>query len=396
MTSKASKTRDPRIVIDARMINHSGIGRYTREVIESAKRTSRNVELIANSSSIGSCGPLGLAIIQFRSGIYTLREQLEFFLKVGRCDLFISPHYNVPLALPKAKRRIAILPDTNHLAFARDLSLPKQVYASFFFRWASFRSKALVTISEFSKSEIVKFIGTSPERIKVILLAIAPEVFSDEPNSLGTRSELVQSIAAERFCLFVGNVKPHKNLKRSLEAFEVLLSRFPDLKFVIVGKKEKLLGLDNDTLKMLDDADSRFMGRVIATGEISDSELGFLYKRAACLLFASLYEGFGIPPLEAMHLGCPVVCSREGSLPEVCRDAVHYCDGYSASDIAEKVADMLTNCDLREELIARGKTHVQSFHWEKFRLNFSQVIQNALQLGPSDVAEKTVSGAVIK
>ena len=123
---------------------------------------------------------------------------------------------------------------------------------------------------------------------------------------------------------------------------------------------------------------------IISTGFISDGELKALYENAACFLFPSLYEGFGLPPLEAMSCGCPVIVSREASLPEVCGNAAMYCDAHSLDDIVDKVGQMMDDAAMRETWRERGRAHARKFRWD----------QSARQL--LDVLERELAGGVVR
>lgn len=354
-----------RIIIDARMINNSGIGRYTKELINAVKKTYTDVKLIYNDDSKNINEIYDLKLIRFKSPIYSLKEHFEFLTKVPSCDLFISPHYNVPLFLPRAKKRMVIIPDVNHLVFNEGFSFFKKAYANFFYYWAVNKSNSVFTISNFSKNEIIKYTKCNPQNIQVSLLSIDKEYFIKQRQA-NISNSVASNYDSMKYLLFVGNVKPHKNIKRSLLAFKKVLNFYPDLKFVIVGKKEKLLNGDDEVIDMVRNNSSEFNGNVIFTGHISDSELAKIYVNAVCLVFASLYEGFGIPPLEAMIFNCPVICSTEGSLPEICGDAVLYCNAYSIDDIAEKIKTLIENKTVREQLIKKGELRLEKFDWNNF------------------------------
>ena len=363
-----------RIVIDTRMINNSGIGRYTKELINAAREKYKNITLIYNHDSNNISEYFNLPLIKFNSPIYSLKEHWEFLTKIPSCDLFISPHYNVPLFLPQAKKRMVIIPDVNHLIFNQKFSFLKKAYANFFYKWAVKRSNSVFTISNFSKNEIVKYTQCNPQKIQVSLLSIDKDYFIRQRNSY-IPNQIITQYTSFKYLLFVGNVKPHKNIKRVLWAFKQVLVLYPNLKFVIVGKKEKLLNGDDEVIKMVQDSESSFKNNVVFTGHISDAELAFIYQHAICLVFASLYEGFGIPPLEAMIFNCPVISSREGSLPEICGDAVLYCDAYSVEDIAKKIQILMDDNTTRNALVEKGISRLKNFDWK----TFNQAMQSAIK-----------------
>ncbi|MXV17389.1 glycosyltransferase family 4 protein [Hufsiella ginkgonis] len=369
-----------RIVLDGRMIVHSGIGRYIREIILTLASTNAAVTILGRPDDFDQYKDnKNITIVKFDHPIYSVKEQLAF-LSAPSCDLFISPHYNVPLFLPQAKRQMTFIPDVNHLVFINEFSLPKRLYAKFFFSRAVNKSDVIFTISDFSKAEIVKYTGCNPDIIHVAKLDIDKEHFSRIDHELETAGDPAASgVSYEEleYILYVGNIKPHKNLKRCIAAFNQLAESFPKLKFVIVGRKENFITGDSELISMLEENDG-FDGRISMTGKISDVTLAHIYKYAKCLLFASLYEGFGLPPLEAMFFNCPVISSREGSLPEVCGDAALYCDAYDAGDISEKIALLLTSNSLRAELTAKGNERLGEFSWNKFRNQVAVKINDVL------------------
>jgi glycosyltransferase involved in cell wall biosynthesis len=165
-----------------------------------------------------------------------------------------------------------------------------------------------------------------------------------------------------RFVLYAGNIKPHKNLDRLIAAFALLRQRpgFDDLKLLIIGDETSRHGF---LRRKVEEAgvrqDVRFFGFVPAR------TLAALYRLASVFAFPSLYEGFGLPPLEAMACGTPVVTSRISSIPEVVGDAAVLVDPHSIEDIAGGIEVVLNDATLRAELVARGHERVQHFSWER-------------------------------
>ena len=171
----------------------------------------------------------------------------------------------------------------------------------------------------------------------------------------------------------MGNVKPNKNLGSLVDAYSLLLEEIPhDL--VIVGKKDGFITGDNVVI-------SRAAGmgaRVHFTGHLDETLLRQYVSHADIFVFPSLYEGFGLPPLEAMAAGCPVIASNAASLPEVCGDAVTYCDPYDANDIAEKIKLVLADGNKRERMRVKGFEHAKMFTWEKCAIETLPVIAKVI------------------
>ena len=173
-------------------------------------------------------------------------------------------------------------------------------------------------------------------------------------------SEQPPEVPAEDFLLYVGTAFPHKNHFKAIEAFDILHKQRPRLNFVFAGKTEK----HYEELKAW--AASRPSHKnLIFTGFVPDAQLKWLFEHCRAYVFASLSEGFGLPPLEAMSYGAPVVSSRASAMPEVLGDAAHYFDPYDPQDIAAKIAEVLDDAKLRAKLIAGGREQIKKYSWER-------------------------------
>jgi glycosyltransferase involved in cell wall biosynthesis len=366
----------PTIAIDARMINHSGIGTYMKNLIN-ALLGDYHLILLGDLPEIKKhIKSEEIDIINFQTSIYSVSEQLKYPLQIPECDLFLSTHYNIPLFPIKAKKRIVIIYDVNHLAFYDKLSLAQKIYTKFMMNGAVKLSNRIITISEFSKSEILKYLKVDPLKVKVVHFGIDPEIIKSE---LKKDSSLSLSMP-ERFLLFVGNVKPHKNLITLLKAFEILLKSGNDHKLVIVGKKEGFITGDKEVICLVE-GNKLLIENVIFTGHIENRDLYNYYNKASVLIFPSLYEGFGIPPLEAMICGCPVIASDLTAIPEICGDAVLYIKALDPADIAGKINLLLNDKGLRDELVQKGNLQVNKFPLTKFSHNLKEVIKEVINKG---------------
>lgn len=233
------------------------------------------------------------------------------------------------------------------------------------------RADRIVTISEFSKQEIHSLLQVPLENIDIIYPAAS--VSDDTVDKAVLCGKF--GITAP-YILFVGNIEPRKNLVRVLQAFDLLKKEqgIPH-KLVLAGgqgwKNEKI----HATVDGLSCADD-----IIFTGYVSNGEKNALYQYAQAFVFPSLYEGFGIPPLEAMHFGCPVVCSNAASLPEVCGDAAAMVDAYQVESIAAGLWDVISDEDYRNSLIQKGYDQEKSFSWEESTKQLTQLCQDILEL----------------
>ncbi|MEX3958516.1 glycosyltransferase family 4 protein [Trinickia sp. EG282A] len=232
-------------------------------------------------------------------------------------------------------------------------------------------AKVILTVSEFSKERICRHLNVDPSRVFVINPGIdhMERVHSD--RSVLARLEL----ATVPYCLLVGSLDPRKNLRRTLAAVE-RLGHLSEVKFVVVGgKNSRVFGAQTPTST----PENR---QVIWAGFVTDGELKALYENARLLAFPSLYEGFGLPPLEAMYCGCPAVVSREASLPEACGDAALYCDATSVDDIAAKMAQMLGDDNLRARYRQLGLMQARKYRWERAARQLMKVL-GSNQIGDS-------------
>jgi glycosyltransferase involved in cell wall biosynthesis len=224
---------------------------------------------------------------------------------------------------------------------------------------ATRRADRILTVSEASKSDILRCFNVPADKIIVIYNAIDPR-FLVEPTEGDFARARERYQLANPFVLYVGNIKPHKNLERLIDAFDrVRRKGFDHLRLVIIGDQiSRYQGLRRAVHRHKLHKHVRFLGFV------SPETLAVLYRLASVFAFPSLYEGFGLPPLEAMASGTPVLSSNVSSLPEVLGDAALLVDPYSAEAIADGLAQLLSDEALRATLKARGLAKAKQYSWE--------------------------------
>jgi glycosyltransferase involved in cell wall biosynthesis len=323
------------VCIDARLFQATGIGTLLKAALTSLRESQRfKLTLLGLKKDIEQLSFFGCDLVEMDIPIYTVKEQIFYPQKIPTCDLFWSPHFNVPLLPIKAKKRVVTVCDVYHLAYFSTLSLSQKVYAKIMYNAAFYLSDLVTTISEFSKEQIGRFATLKPGPITVV-----------SPGFDHFKTTVTQS--KREHLLFVGNLKPHKNIARLLHAYALLAPPEP---LLLVGALDK----GGDLINIVEKS-SFLKQNVHFLGTVSTDQLHELYQSSKVFLFPSLYEGFGYPPLEAMAFGCPVVAAQAGSIPEVCQDAVQYVDPLSIESIAEGIAYVLNNEKRSEELSRKGK-----------------------------------------
>ena len=354
-----------RVAIDARKLHDFGIGTYIRNLLRQLARIDQQTEYVLLSPEpdldiAAHLGPNFRTVLE-PSPNYSLREQLHvpWVLHRERPDVFHAPHYVLPLAV--RCRSVVTIHDCIHLMFPQYLP-NKAAYAyARTSMWAAVkRSDCILTVSEASKRDILHFFNVAPEKIVVVYNAIDDHFWLTPPEDEVARVRERYQLD-HQFVLYVGNIKPHKNLVRLIEAFDELRrTGLEDLKLLIIGDEiSKLPALRRAVHGHKLHKHVRFLGYV------SDGTLRILYRLASAFVFPSLYEGFGLPPLEAMASGTPVVTSNQSSLPEVTGDAAVLVDPYDVGSIVDGMRRVLTDTVLADDLRRRGPERAREFSWAR-------------------------------
>jgi glycosyltransferase involved in cell wall biosynthesis len=337
-----------KIAIDYRMSQSSGIGVYLRNIVPRLAvqyRSEFQFSLLGGDEVPGVASHIGL-----KSRIYSLGELVEVPAHVPRSsDVLWCPNYNAPLISPG--KLVVTVHDVCHLALPQLFrSRLKQAYAKMMFANVRRRASRVICDSRFTASEVGRLAGIDLAKTTVIYPGI--------DGAWRVPSKSARPVASP-YVLYVGNVKPHKNLGRLLQAFALLKERIPH-SLTIVGRREGFITPDREVML----AAEKLGPRVVFTGEVSDELLRSYYAHADLLVFPSLYEGFGFPPLEAMAMGIPVAASNAGSIPEVCGDAAAYFDPYSVDEMTTVIENALSDRALRTMLVERGMRQVDRYSWD--------------------------------
>lgn len=364
-----------KIVIDARMINHSGIGTYIQSMIPHLV-DDYDVALIGEHKKFNTFSwSSKISIIGNASPIYSIQEQLALPLVIPTCNIFISPHYNIPLLPIKARKRIAIIHDVNHLVFRKQFSVVQNIYADIMLNAVPKYSDTVLTVSEFSKNEIVKYIKPKSRNIHVVYPSISVSNTSPLFNPSDFAKVKAKYNLPENYLLFVGSIRTHKNFINTMHAFELLLKEMVNQKLVVVGISDAELKKNSDAVALIA-GNEKLKQSIIFTGYVELSHMPILYKKASALIFPSLYEGFGLPAIEAMEAGCPVLVSNSASLPEVCNDAALFVDPQNINKICDGMKIIMTDLDFRNRLIQLGYKNVKKYAPEIFSNKIHKVIHS--------------------
>jgi glycosyltransferase involved in cell wall biosynthesis len=352
-----------RIGIDARKLHDFGIGTYIRNLLRQLARLDSQTDFVVlcrpeDCAAVAATGENFRAVAE-TAGNYSLAEQIAIPLALRReaVTLFHAPHYVLPPLVRCPS--VVTIHDCIHLMFPQYLpNRAALAYARTFIGLAARRATRVLTVSESSKRDILRFVDVEPDKINVIYNAY------DERFGIAPPEEDVESVREryqlhDPFVLYAGNVKPHKNLERLIEAFHLVRRRGLDhLKLVLIGDEiSKYAALRHAVHRYQLHRYVRFVGY------LPEGTLAVMYRLASVFVFPSLYEGFGLPPLEAMASGTPVVTSNLSSLPEVAGDAAVLVDPYSPEAIADGIHRVLSDDELRGQLRVRGPLRAQQFSW---------------------------------
>jgi len=329
-----------RVGLDMRMERASGIGTYVR----------------ALSEQLATHPDVTLVPLRSRTPPYSLVEQLAMPRHTIGVDLVHCPQYNVPLATPRPL--VVTIHDLAHLALPYYRRLDMRLYANVMLRTASAKARLVITDSAFTRDELQRHVGLDPARVRVIPCGVSPD-FSPDPDPVASAALVRAAGITEPFVLHVGVVKPHKNLSTLVEAFARLGDRPEHLGRA--GRMEDLRVAEDDLEALV--ARSPARDRIHLLGEVPFPTLLALYRRARVVAVPSLYEGFGLPVLEAMACGTAVVCSTAASLPEVAGAAAVMVDAREPRPLAQTLEQVLDDDDLRVSLVERGIAQASRFPW---------------------------------
>lgn len=373
-----------RIGIDARFYGPlgKGLGRYTQEIADNMINIDKDNDYVIflepdnfDEFVIAPADAGRVKKVKVNIRWYTLKEQVLFpyYIKKERLDLIHFPHFNVPIFTPG--KFVVTVHDLILTKFptVRATTLNPMIYRlkSLAYRlviWLALkRSQKIITVSDFTKNDIIEQFHISPDKIAVTYEGVANLAKGNDTlfvKKLDEEGTLHHYNIRDNFLLYIGNAYPHKNLEGLILAFSKILPQYPEIRLVLVGKSDYFYERVKDYAKSLGlYQNGQSEDQVIFPGYVPDAELEVLFKRALFYIFPSLYEGFGLPPLEAMAKGCPVLSSDKSSMPEILGDAALYFNPEDKELMQESILKMIEDEKLRSSLAAKGYEQAKKYNW---------------------------------
>lgn len=277
-------------------------------------------------------------------------------------DVLWMPVHNMPILKRKGLKTVITIHDLAFKIFPQHFTKKDLAKLNGLSNRAIKNADRIIAVSNCTKKDILKFYPEIPEeKIAVIYHGFDAETFQKKVSD-GDSEKLLKKYGLEykKYILYVGAIQPRKNLEVLISAFEKTKEKNENLKLVIAGAPAWKAG---KTLKKI--TESSYSGDIIVTGILEFEKIAILYQNAKMFVFPSLYEGFGIPVLEAMASGIPVICARNSSLTEVGGEAALYFETKKAYDLSVCIDKILKDKTLEKELIQKGLKHVADFSWEK-------------------------------
>ncbi|MBI4650338.1 glycosyltransferase family 4 protein [Candidatus Desantisbacteria bacterium] len=359
------------IAVNAKFLTQriEGIQRFALEISKELKRLRPEIRFVAPKGVLNKDIPQEFKVETY-SGFKNQNIGLALYLKKTGTPLLINLTSIAPCLY---KKQIVTIHDLSILEHPEWVSKNFFYFYKFLIPVIARNSLKIITPSNFSREKIIKILKIDPSRVEVVTNAVSKD-FSpavqkkDEIFFIKTAGGEKIRIQSNKYILTVSSLNPRKNLKRLVDAFNKLALK--DIKLVIAGGGNILFS-SKDNITGAKDTDN-----IIFSDYVEGNELVNLYRNALLFVYPSLYEGFGIPPLEAMACGCPVITSNITSLPETCGDAAFYVDPYNTDDIALGIHTLLNDSNLVNQLLNEGKERIKLFSWEKSARTILDIINN--------------------
>lgn len=361
-----------------------GIGRYVRELTVALSRQNSGFDyrlFVAGASAQKLPNPLSTHFSWKTTPLTPTwlarlwyRAHLPFPVEVftGRVNLYHATDFVLPPTLPKA-RTLLTVHDLSFVRVPETASPGLRAYLARVVPLSARRADHILADSQATKADLIDLYGVQAEKIDVLLSGIDVRFAPTQYVVGGMTIRSKYGIGNQPYILSVGTVQPRKNYARLIQSLAALRQRNYDLQLVIAGGKGWLEDPIYETIR-----DTHMEDFVHFIGFADETDLPALYSGAVCFAFPSLYEGFGLPILEAMACGTPVVTSNVSSLPEVAGDAALMVNPYNTEEIAEAIRRLIYDQALRESLIEKGYNQVKKFSWDKSAQQLIQIYTDLL------------------
>lgn len=370
----------PVIGVDARKLVDFGIGSYIRNLLEAMSLRPEaeryRFRVYARKSEREAMPRLApnFEVVEEDSPGYSLAELTRFAFRLfrDRLDLFHATHYVLP---PIRSRAVVTIHDIIHLLYPQFLpNRAALVYARVMIRRALTRADRIITVSYNSKRDLVDYFGITPSRVEVIYNGVSPRFRPDVPEE--DRRRVAERYGLTRpYLLFLGGERPHKNAQNVVRAFAEAGRRRPDLThtLVLAGPMPASTARIDALIAALDVGPS-----IVRPGRIAEEDMPGLFAGADLLLYPTLYEGFGLPVVEAMACGTPVLTSSTSALQEIAGGYAYLVDPLDVDAIARGIVLLTTDTKVRSDFIELGRKRARDFSWDKAAERTLEVYAEAL------------------
>ncbi len=352
-----------KIGIMLRHINElGGVVVYTKNIIENLLDIDKKNEYVFlyNSPSLISTYSkyknVKEIIIDTKNKLLWDQIGVPRVIRSEKIDVIFNPKLSIPLFA--SSKKVFTLPGLEQFALPNVFRWYDHIYFRIMTPLYCRRANAIIVMTNTGKNDLIKYLHIKSNKIKVIY-ASHHKRFESIKNAEKILAIKHKYNLPKKYIFFIGGITPLKNFSNIIRAFKIIKNKIPT-KLVICGFKRWKYAKDINLIDKL-----KLQNDVITLGFVPDDDLPYLYDSAQCLLLPSLYEGFGIPILEAQACGCPVICSKTGCTPEVSGEATLLVDPYNCKEIAQAIYDILNDRDLRERLIAAGLENVKKFSWSR-------------------------------
>ena len=358
--------------LDFRMAANTGIGTYLNGLVEGFRINKNpkpeNLALFSQKPA----SQVGFSKVFFDAPIYSIQEQWQYPQFVRMCELWHAPHYNIPYCKGRAKLVVTVH-DIIHWVYRKQFNFLQRTYAEKMLRRTIHLADHILTVSKHSKADLINYFDAPPDKITVVYNGVSPDFFPRAKGQLELEWKAIQQkyLLPESFFLYVGMLKPHKNVLKLLRIFIKLKQENKiQSSLVVIGQ-----GAANSTETQLlkDHADI-----ITHLPRIQSGELPVFYNRARALVHPSLYEGFGLTVLESLACGTPVLTTSRASLPEVGGKAARYIDGEDESEMTNALQEWDADSTLKLRLHDVCLEQACKFSWDKAARETSQVYEKVL------------------